>query len=68
MSLKTLHVVFVISSTLLSLGFGVWSWTHHQNGAGAGYLWAAIAAFLAAIMLVVYGKWFLNKLKDVSFL
>ena len=68
MSLKALHVVFVIAATLLSLGFGVWSWAQHQAGAGTSYLLMAIASVLGAITLLVYGKWFLKKLKDVSFL
>ena len=68
MSLKALHVVFVVVSTLLSLTFAFWAWTQHQGGAGAGYLVAAFASVALAVTLVIYGRWFLHKLKDVSFL
>ncbi len=68
MSLKALHVVFVVASTLLALTFGAWALVQNQNGAGATYLVVAVGSFLAAVTLVVYGRWFLKKLRNVSFL
>ena len=68
MSLKTFHVVFVVVSTLLAVGFGVWAFGHYRQGAGTGYLLTAGGSVLVAGSLVVYGRWFLKKLKDVSYL
>ena len=68
MSLKALHVVFVVVSTLLALLFGGWAFLRYQDGAGGGYLATAVVALAAAVALVIYGRWFLKKLKGVSYL
>ena len=68
MSLKALHVVFITVSTLLAAGFGFWAFGLYQAGSGGGYLITAVASVLVAVGLVIYGRWFLNKLKDVSYL
>ena len=68
MSLKALHVVFVVVSTLLAAGFGIWAFGQYQSGAGTGYLLTAGGSVVVAASLVVYGRWFLKKLKDVSYL
>lgn len=68
MSLKALHIVFVTAATLLAAVFGAWAVLQFRSGAGAGYLATAIVAFTAAIALVLYGRWFLRKLKNVSYL
>lgn len=68
MSLKAFHIVFVVVSTLFALGFGVWSLLAYRAGAPFHYLLFAVAAWLAALSLVVYGGWFLKKMKDVSYL
>ena len=67
MSLKAFHIVFVVLSVLLSIGFGVWAVGQSHNG-GAGFLFAAATAVVVAAALVAYGFWFLRKLKHVSFL
>lgn len=67
MSLKAFHIVFITLSTALAIGFGFWSlhdYQMHQGGAGAITL--AILSFVTSIALVVYGVWFLKKLKGVS--
>lgn len=68
MSLKAFHVVFITLSTLLAIGFGFWSLHDHQmHGGGIGAMALAILSFVVAVALVVYGVWFLRKLKGVSF-
>jgi uncharacterized YccA/Bax inhibitor family protein len=63
MSLKAFHIVFIIFSTLLALGVGAWCvWVDLVEGAPI-YLAGAIAAFVAALGLVVYGVWFYRKMK-----
>jgi hypothetical protein len=63
MSLKAFHIVFIILSTLLALGTGVWClWVDLVEGAPI-YLAGAIASFICAVGLVVYGVWFYRKMK-----
>ena len=68
MSLKAFHVFFVVVSTLLALGFGAWSIAEYSRTGQGGTLAMGIASFAAAAALVVYGFWFLRKLKNVSYL
>ena len=63
MSLKAFHIVFIIFSTLLALGVGLWCvWVDLVEGAPI-YLAGAIASFVAAVALMVYGVWFYRKMK-----
>jgi hypothetical protein len=63
MSLKGFHIVFIVFSTLLALGCGGWCiWVDLVEGAPI-YLAGAIASFVCAIGLVVYGVWFYRKMK-----
>ncbi len=68
MSLKFFHVLFVVLATLLSVGFAVWSFAQAAAGAGGLYRVLGILALVVAVALVVYGRWFLKKMKDVSYL
>ena len=66
MSLKAFHIVFVIFSTLLALGCGGWClWVDMVEGAPI-YLAGAIASFVCAILLVIYGIWFYRKMKRLG--
>ena len=44
MSLKTFHIIFVILSTLLSVGFAMWAVGQYLDENAAGYLVVAFAA------------------------
>jgi len=66
MSLKGFHIVFIIFSTLLALAVGAWCiWVNLVEGAPV-FLAGAIASFLCAIALVVYGVWFYRKMKRLG--
>ena len=53
MSLKAFHIVFIIFSTLLALGTGVWClWINLLEGAPI-YAAGAVASFVVAIALLV---------------
>lgn len=66
MSLKAFHIIFVIFSTLLALGVGVWCvWVNLVEGAPV-YLAGAVASFLCALALVIYGVWFYRKMKRMG--
>ena len=63
MSLKAFHIVFIIFSTLLAFGTGVWClWINFVAGAPI-YVAGAAASFVVAIVLMVYGVWFYRKMK-----
>jgi hypothetical protein len=63
MSLRGFHIVFIVFSTLLALGTGVWCiWIDLVEGAPV-FIVGAISSFVAAIGLIVYGVWFYRKMK-----
>ena len=68
MSLKAFHLIFVTVSTVLCIGVGFWSMRNYFATHELGSLLFGIAALAGAIALVVYGRWFLKKLKGVSYL
>lgn len=68
MSLKAFHIFFVTVSTLLCGGVGLWGVREYRNTGGDEMLWLGSASLLLGVVLVVYGFWFLRKLKHVSFL
>jgi len=68
MSLKTFHLVFVMVSTALSLGFGVWAVRHYRAAGETASLVIGVLSLIGAVVLVWYGRWFLHKLKGVSYL
>ena len=68
MSLKTFHVVFVLASTMLAIGFGAWAIRDYKSSGELASLVLGILSLCGAVALLVYGRWFLRKLKDVSYL
>jgi hypothetical protein len=65
MSLKGFHIVFIVFSTLLALGCGAWCiWVDLVEDAPV-YLGGAIASFICAIALIIYGVWFYRKMKHL---
>jgi len=68
MSLKAFHLIFVTASVAVSLFLGVWSgMSYNQTGARLDLAFA-IASGLAVVALLWYGKYFLRKLKHISYL
>ena len=61
MSLKAVHLIFV--TLLTSLCFGCAAWAFETGNAG----WGATAV-TAGILVIVYGVYFLKKLKKISYL
>jgi len=69
MSLKAFHIVFIVASLLLCLGFAGWAFDNYFEGDRArADLVYGIASLFAAAGLLVYGKYFLRKLKHISYL
>jgi len=69
MSLKAFHVVFIVASIVLAFGFGTWSVLNYRGPNGTVWdLVIALASFAIGVGLVIYERYFLKKLKDVSYL
>ena len=68
MSLKAFHLVFVTASVLLMLGLTAWCFgNYRRSDSSMDLVWAALALVSAAVLLV-YGRYFLKKLKHISYL
>jgi len=61
MSLKAFHLIFVTLLTALSFGCAAWAFR------AGSLLWGAVGVG-AGIFVVVYGVYFLKKLKNISYL
>jgi len=61
MNLRWVHAVLIFLSAALAVLFGVWCLAQYGREDGVASVLAAVAAFAAAIGLVVYDSWFLRK-------
>jgi hypothetical protein len=69
MSLKTIHIVFVIASCLMTAFFGVWAFREFFSPIGTRiHLVYGLSSIVAFAALLVYGKYFLKKLKHINYL
>lgn len=68
MSLKAFHIVFVTVSMLLAGGFGLWAILQYRSTGDVGLLFGGVVSVLIFIAMGVYGRWFLRKLKNESYL
>jgi hypothetical protein len=61
MSLKAFHLIFVTMLTMLSLGFSAWAFL-------SGRIILGLCGVVAAALVIIYGVYFLKKLKKMSYL
>jgi hypothetical protein len=66
MSLKHIHVVFIAAATALSVVFGAWCYAQWKADGGVGMLAATAASAATAVGLLVYGRWFLVKMRGMG--
>ena len=65
MSLKAFHIFFISLSTVLALGFATWEIKGYLADGSLSQLMTGVLSIGAAIGLVVYGFYFMKKLKHV---
>ena len=68
MSLKAFPVVFVAASVLLMAFLSAWSFQNYRESGSSRDLLGSAMAFLAIMALAFYGRYFLRKLKNISYL
>lgn len=66
MSLRMIHLMFVLVVLIATDMFGAWAiWSFVQTGEGAR-LAAGIASFILGFGAVVYAIWMVRKLKEIE--
>jgi hypothetical protein len=68
MSLKAFHLVFITASVLLAFGFAAWSLVNYSDTRRTMDLVFGIGSGLIGFTLIFYGRYFLKKLKHISYL
>ena len=69
MSLKAFHVIFITASSALAFGCGIWGLKNYFTPDGRVLdLLFGLGSIAAGIGLIVYERYFLKKLKNVSYL
>ena len=69
MSLKAFHLIFVTLLTTLSFGCAAWAFMDYRGPDGTtGDLLFSLAAVAVGILVIIYGVYFLKKLKKMSYL
>jgi hypothetical protein len=61
MSLKAVHLIFVTLLTMLSFGCAAWAFV-------AGRPFFGALGIAAGVVVIIYGIYFLKKLKKISYL
>jgi hypothetical protein len=69
MSLKAFHLVFVTASVLMCLSCAAWGYQAYRGPDGTqAHLLFSVGSVLAGLALLVYGRYFLKKLRHISYL
>jgi hypothetical protein len=69
MSLKAFHVIFITAASAMAFGCGVWGIKNYISPEGRVLeLIFGIGSILVGIALIIYERYFLKKLKNISYL
>jgi hypothetical protein len=66
MSLKAFHIFFIALSIVLSIGVGSWGISNYLAAGGTGPLALGIVFCLVGLSLLIYGRSFLKKMKEIE--
>ena len=66
MSLKTVHIAFIISATAVSFMFGLWALIRGMEDASGAMVGMGLIALICGIGLVLYGVTFWRKLRELT--
>jgi len=66
MSLKAFHIVFIVFAVALMAFFAAWSLRAYARSGQYGELTLGVIAIAAGAGLLVYGVWFLRKIKHAK--
>jgi len=66
MSLKAFHIFFICLSILLSVGLGGWGVSRYASEGDLGWLALGVVFFLTGFALLVYGRSFLRKMREIE--
>lgn len=68
MSLKTIHIVLILTSIVLGFGFGAFELKRYDDLRQVSDLILGVGASLSGLVLLVYGFYFLKKTRHISYL
>jgi hypothetical protein len=68
MSLKTLHIVLILSSIVLAFGFGAFELNRYEDLRQVSDLVLGVGSSLSGVVLLGYGYYFLRKTRHISYL
>ena len=63
MSLKYFHILFILLSVMITVGFGCWALL--ATGLPGGFRWMGGLSLAGGVFLVFYGIRFLKKTKSI---
>lgn len=66
MSLRQFHILFVTVVTSLFAGLGGWALLVYREERGATLLWLGTGSLALALLVVIYGIWFLRKTRRMG--
>ena len=66
MSLKAVHICFIILSIILTAGFGYWGIQNHNQTGNTTFLYLGIGSIIGSLVLVIYLFGFIRKMKKIN--
>jgi hypothetical protein len=68
MSLKAVHIAFITCSITLAFFLGGWLWHDHAATKDTTEMVFAVGSLLTGLVLIIYAKAILRKLRQISYL
>ncbi len=66
MSLKAFHLLFVAVCVVLAIGVAWWGLRDYRASHSDSSLYLGVGCVAAAVVMAVYGRWFLRKSRHLS--